>query len=125
MAKINRKKQRRNLLILCAFLLILGVFVKVVFMIVDTLFVSEQKVGEKQESKKENKLSKEDYTKYVVDELGNVPVMMYHGIHNIPSNETGYVGGNVDVDGYQRTAEAFRQDLQFYYDNGYRMIRLK
>ena len=31
---------------------------------------------------------------------------------------------NVDVDGYQRTAEAFRQDLQFYYDNGYRMIRL-
>ena len=125
MAKINRKKQRRNLLILlCAFLLILGVFVKVVFMIVDTLFVSEQKVGEKQESKKENKLSKEDYTKYVVDELGNVPVMMYHGIHNIPSNETGYVGGNVDVDGYQRTAEAFRQDLQFYYDNGYRMIRL-
>ena len=93
MAKINRKKQRRNLLILlCAFLLILGVFVKVVFMIVDTLFVSEQKVGEKQESKKENKLSKEDYTKYVVDELGNVPVMMYHGIHNIPSNETGYVG---------------------------------
>lgn len=50
MAKINRKKQRRNLLILlCAFLLILGVFVKVVFMIVDTLFVSEQKVGEKQE----------------------------------------------------------------------------
>lgn len=125
MAKINRKKQRRNLLILlCAFLLILGVFVKVVFMIVDTLFVSEQKVGEKQESKKENKLSKEDYTKYVVDELGSVPVMMYHGIHNIPSNETGYVGGNVDVDGYQRTAEAFRQDLQFYYDNGYRMIRL-
>lgn len=53
MAKINRKKQRRNLLILlCAFLLILGVFVKVVFMIVDTLFVSEQKVGEKQESKR-------------------------------------------------------------------------
>ncbi len=62
-----------------------------------------------------------DYNKYKVNELGNVPIMMYHGIHN---TEAKYIGGNVDKDGYQRTASAFRQDLQFYYENGYRMIRL-
>ena len=40
-------------------------------MIVDTLFVSEQKVGEKQESKKENKIIQRRLHKnYVVDELG-------------------------------------------------------
>ena len=51
--------------------------------------------------------------------------MMYHGIHNIKSSDTAYTGGNIDKDGYQRTAEAFRNDLEFYYSNGYRMIRLK
>ena len=66
-----------------------------------------------------------DYSDYHVDESGEVPVMMYHGIHNeITSEETGYTGGNVDVDGYQRTADAFEKDLEFYYQNGYRMIRL-
>ena len=51
--------------------------------------------------------------------------MMYHGIHSdITNDETEYVGGNVDVDGYQRTGEAFAADLEFYYDNGYRFIRL-
>ncbi len=59
-----------------------------------------------------------------VNELGNVPIMMYHGIHNIKSSETGNTGGNVDKDGYNRTSEAFRQDLEFYYKNNYRMIRL-
>ena len=60
-----------------------------------------------------------------INELGRVPVMMYHGIINTPSNETKYTGGNVDKDGYQRTVEAFRNDLEFYYENGYRMIRLE
>lgn len=64
-----------------------------------------------------------DYEKLKVNELGNVPIMMYHGIHNITDNE--YTGGNVDKDGYQRTAEAFRKDLEFYYSSGYRMIRLE
>ena len=63
-----------------------------------------------------------NYEELKVDELGNVPIMMYHGIHNITDNE--YTGGNVDKDGYQRTAEAFRNDLEFYYTSGYRMIRL-
>ena len=65
-----------------------------------------------------------DYNEYKVNELGEVPVMMYHGIIDKPSSETGNTGGNVDKDGYNRTAEAFRSDLEFYYKSGYRMIRL-
>lgn len=59
-----------------------------------------------------------------VNELGGIPVMMYHGIVNIPSFQTENTGGNVDKDGYNRTAEAFRADLEMYYTKGYRMIRL-
>lgn len=59
-----------------------------------------------------------------VNELGNVPIMMYHGIVDIKSSDTKYTGGNVDKDGYNRTAEAFRNDLEFYYSKGYRMISL-
>ena len=65
-----------------------------------------------------------DYNEYKVNELGEVPVMMYHGIIDKPSSETGNTGGNVDKDRYNRTAEAFRSDLEFYYKSGYRMIRL-
>ena len=42
-----------------------------------------------------------NYEELKVDESGNVPIMMYHGIHNVTDNE--YTGGNVDKDGYQRT----------------------
>lgn len=63
-----------------------------------------------------------NYEELKVDESGNVPIMMYHGIHNITDNE--YTGGNVDKDGYQRTTQAFINDLEFYYNSGYRMIRL-
>lgn len=59
-----------------------------------------------------------------VNELGRIPIMMYHGIHDKKNSDTNYTGGNIDKDGYQRTAEAFRNDLEFYYQNGYRMIRL-
>lgn len=59
-----------------------------------------------------------------VNELGNVPIMMYHGIVDVKSSDTKYTGGNVDKDGYNRTAEAFRNDLEFYYSKGYRMISL-
>ena len=69
-------------------------------------------------------IPKEIYVNQSVNELGNIPVMMYHGISNIPSNNTAYTGGNVDKDGYNRTSEAFREDLEMYYKLGYRMIRL-
>ena len=58
-----------------------------------------------------------------VNELGNVPIMMYHGIVNTTTNK--YTGGNVDKDGYNRTSSAFYKDLEFYYEKGYRMIRLQ
>lgn len=64
------------------------------------------------------------YQEYKVNELGNVPIMMYHGIVDIKGDDTKYIGGNVDKDGYNRTVEAFRNDLEFYYRSGYRMIRL-
>lgn len=64
------------------------------------------------------------YSENKVNELGRIPIMMYHGIHNKSNSETNYIGGNVDKDGYQRTVEAFRNDLEFYYQNNYRMIRL-
>ena len=66
-----------------------------------------------------NKLKKDN-----INELGEVPIMMYHNIIDKPSSETNYTGGNVDKDGYNRTTEAFREDLEMYYQRGYRMIRL-
>lgn len=60
-----------------------------------------------------------------INELGKIPIMMYHGIVNMLDNETNYTGGNVDKDGYNRTVESFRNDLEFYYANNYRMIRLE
>lgn len=85
---------------------------------------SKEKEEGKQEVKEETKLTQEDYKEYKVDELGEVPIMMYHGIHNKKNSDTQYIGGNVDKSGYQRTVEAFINDLEFYYKNGYRMIRL-
>lgn len=69
-------------------------------------------------------LDKEKLKNDGINELGNVPIMMYHGIKNMKNNETNYIGGNVDKDGYTRTSEAFRNDLEKYYQKGYRMISL-
>lgn len=70
------------------------------------------------------KIDKDKLKKDNINELGNVPIMMYHGIKNINDNDTQYIGGNVDKDGYTRTAESFRKDLEMYYSKGYRMIKL-
>lgn len=70
------------------------------------------------------KLDKEKLASDNINELGKVPIMMYHGIREKTSNSTGTIGGNVDKDGYNRTPEVFRKDLEFYYEKGYRMIRL-
>lgn len=95
--------------------------------------IISQSLKENQKLKKKEKIkiavSKGiDYQIYKdnnVNELGQVPIMMYHGIENKLDSETNYIGGNIDKDGYQRTAESFRRDLEFYYENDYRMIRLK
>lgn len=70
------------------------------------------------------KIDKEKLKSDGINELGKVPIMMYHGIKNIKNSETPNTGGNVDRDGYTRTVEAFRSDLEFYYKKGYRMIKL-
>ena len=70
------------------------------------------------------KLDKDKLASDNINELGRVPIMMYHGIREKTSSSTGTVGGNVDKDGYNRTPDAFRKDLEFYYEKGYRMIRL-
>lgn len=75
-------------------------------------------------SKSKGKNLEKLYKEYNVDESGYVPIMMYHGIVNLKDEDTSYIGGNVDKDGYTRTAESFRDDLDFYYEEGYRMIRL-
>ena len=71
------------------------------------------------------KIDKEKLANDNINELGKVPIMMYHGIREKTSNSTGTTGGNVDKDGYNRTPEAFKNDLEFYYEKGYRMIRLE
>ena len=70
------------------------------------------------------KIDKDKLASDGINELGKVPIMMYHGIREKTSNSTGTVGGNVDKDGYNRTPESFRKDLESYYEKGYRMIRL-
>jgi len=66
----------------------------------------------------------EKYRSAGVDELNSVPIMMYHRIFDMKNEETGYTGGNVDPDGYNRTSEALEADLESFYQMGYRMIRL-
>lgn len=66
----------------------------------------------------------EDCRKAGVNELNSIPILMYHRVYGVASAETGYTGGNVDKDGYNRTAEAFEADLRSYYEQGYRMMRL-
>ena len=70
------------------------------------------------------KIDKDKLKSDGINELGTVPIMMYHGIKNLKNSDTPYTGGNVDKDGYTRTVEAFRKDLDFYYQKGYRMIKL-
>ncbi|MGI6071585.1 MAG: polysaccharide deacetylase family protein [Lachnospiraceae bacterium] len=66
----------------------------------------------------------EDFREAGVDELFYTPILMYHRIYDMRNDETQYTGGNVDPDGYNRTAEAFENDLETFYEWGYRMIRL-
>ncbi|MEG2322644.1 MAG: polysaccharide deacetylase family protein [Bacilli bacterium] len=62
-----------------------------------------------------------DYKALKVNELGNIPIMMYHGVRD---EESKFIGGNIDKAGYQRTKKAFINDLESYYKKGYRMIKL-
>ena len=70
------------------------------------------------------KYTAEDYEAAGVNELNSVPIMMYHRVYDVTNAETEYIGGNVDADGYNRTWEAFENDLESYYEMGYRCMRL-
>ncbi len=66
----------------------------------------------------------DEYREAKVDELNGIPILMYHRIYDMKNSETEYTGGNVDADGYNRTAEAFEADLEQFYEWGYRCMRL-
>ncbi|MBE6017698.1 MAG: hypothetical protein E7233_08845 [Lachnospiraceae bacterium] len=70
------------------------------------------------------KYSDAEYAAAKVNEMGSVPILMYHRIYDMKNSETDYIGGNVDADGYNRTSEAFEADLEQYYEWGYRCVRL-
>lgn len=129
--RVNQQKRRIRILILASgCLLVLMVCGLLISSLVRSL--SPEKEEPKQEQKQEEKQlatvvakTKKEYKKYKVDESGNIPVMMYHGIRSdVKSKDTGYTGGNVDQDGYTRTADAFKKDLEMYYKEGYQMVRL-
>ncbi|MCR5327486.1 MAG: polysaccharide deacetylase family protein [Saccharofermentans sp.] len=68
--------------------------------------------------------SADEYRAAGINELNSVPILMYHRIYGMTNAETSYTGGNVDADGYNRTSEAFENDLRTFYEQGYRMMRL-
>lgn len=92
-----------------------NIFVNTILSEGDTLIIT-MSLGE---------INKKAYYEYQVNELGKIPIMMYHGINNVKNSDTAHQNGNISEDGYQRTKEAFINDLEFYYQNGYRMIALK
>ena len=66
----------------------------------------------------------EEYRTAGINELNSIPILMYHRIYGMKNSETEFTGGNVDKDGYNRTSEAFENDLRSFYEQGYRMMRL-
>lgn len=107
----------KKILIICMILLITGCGSK-------AKEIKEEKKDKQEIPEEVKELTVDDYKNNNVNELGEVPIMMYHGIHHKKNSDTEYTGGNVDKDGYQRTTESFINDLEFYYKEGYRMIRL-
>lgn len=63
-----------------------------------------------------------EYQKYNVNELGDIPVILYHGVEK-SEFKTKQSGGTTDKEGLVRTVDAFKDDLKYYYDHDYRMIR--
>lgn len=57
-----------------------------------------------------------DYAGLRVDELGHIPVVMYHDIGDAKAGKNNKMN---------RTAESFRKDLQYLYDNGFVPVNLR
>ena len=89
----------------------------------DTIIEQSIKENTKIDNQKEliikiskGKIDKEKLKQDNINELGKIPIMMYHGI----VNKEGTYQGNYDKDGYTRTLSAFRNDLEMYYQLGYK-----
>ena len=67
---------------------------------------------------------RELYKKYKVNELGMIPIIVYHEIEKV-DDVTKEEDGTTDKNGFVRTVEAFKNDLQYYYEHQYRMIALQ
>ncbi len=66
------------------------------------------------EEENEVKLTPEEIIEqYKPNEIGDIPVLMYHAIQNNPPTE------------YQRGIDDFKKDLQYFYDNNYRPISMQ
>ncbi|NLK20697.1 MAG: polysaccharide deacetylase family protein [Epulopiscium sp.] len=70
--------------------------------------------SEKKQEELKEQVKKIDYQKVKPNELGHIMIIMYHGLveENPPSP-------------YQRRIEDFKKDLNYLYDNGYRLISMK
>lgn len=67
---------------------------------------------------------RELYKKYKVNELGMIPIVVYHEIEKVDET-TKQEDGTTDKNGFVRTVDAFKKDLQYYYEHQYRMIALQ
>ncbi|MCF0105239.1 MAG: polysaccharide deacetylase family protein [Holdemanella sp.] len=130
---MKKKKRRVNKkriyiltggLILTILLLVLGIF-GIIKGVKSYLTNREIKKEAERIAQRNSPEALEHYKTLGVNELGELPIFMYHGIYDMKDSETEYTGGNVDVDGYSRTAESFKKDLERLYDRGYYLIRLE
>ena len=131
----KRKMMIRRALVLLAGLCIIALIVVVICLAAGsgskkrtaenetTEAVSEEET-ESETTKAKTEHTAEEYEAAGVNELNDVPILMYHRIYDMKNSETEYTGGNVDSSGYNRTSEAFEADLEQYYEWGYRCIRL-
>lgn len=83
----------------------------------DKEIVDNEKMEDNEEIVEDDELIEEDepieidYETVKPYEVGHIMVVMYHGI--------------IDNPPYHRTEEDFRKDLQYMYDNGYRLISVR
>ncbi|HEU0165184.1 MAG TPA: polysaccharide deacetylase family protein, partial [Thermomicrobiales bacterium] len=71
-----------------------------------------------------HQLSAAELQKYQPDELGLVPVPMYHAfVKDDESKDTG--GGGDSLDEWTRTLSEFRSDLQWYYDHDFYVVPMR
>lgn len=64
------------------------------------------------------------YKKYKVNELGMIPIVVYHEIEKVDETKK-QENVTTDKNSFVRTVEEFKKDLQYYYEHQYRMIALQ